>query len=143
MEPRCKAYCGSNLLPPLALDVSDRPWPVPTLPDAIFSANSLHIMAWSCVVDLFAELGERAAVDTLFAVYGAFNYNGQYTSDSNARFDIWLAEQNPHSAIRHFEQVNELAANAGFALSEDHAMPANNRLLVWVKKPPLDRSIRR
>ena len=129
--PRCQAYAGGNLLPPLGLDVSARPWPVDPIPHAIFSANSLHIMPWSSVVDLFAELGERAAEDTLLAVYGPFNYQGRYTSESNARFDQWLAAQNPHSAIRDFEKVDALAVQAGFQLLEDNAMPANNRLLVW------------
>jgi hypothetical protein len=130
-RPRCEAYAGDNLGGPLGLDVSDRPWPLPALPTAIFSANSLHIMPWESVVDLFAELGERAAPGTLLAVYGPFNYGGQYTSASNARFDQWLAQQAPHSAIRDFEQVDSLAEQAGFALREDNAMPANNRLLVW------------
>ena len=53
------------------------------------------------------------------------------TSDSNARFDLWLAAQHPDSAIRDFEAVDALAAGAGFRLWHDHTMPANNRLLVW------------
>ena len=81
-------------------------------------------------MELFAELGERAVEDTLLAVYGPFNYEGRYTSESNARFDQWLAAQSPDSAIRDFEKVNALAEQAGFSLLEDNAMPANNRLLV-------------
>ena len=131
LRPRCELYGGGNLLPPLALDVSARPWPVRPLPAALFSANSLHIMPWTSVVAFFAELGERAVAGTLLAVYGPFNYGGSYTSDSNARFDQWLAARDPHSAIRDFEAVDSLAAGAGFALMEDHAMPANNRLLLW------------
>lgn len=129
--PRCDAFAGENLRPPLALDVSLRPWPVESIPDAVFSANSLHIMPWESVVELFAELGERAAAGTLLAVYGPFNYAGNYTSASNARFDQWLATQSPHSAIRDFERVDALASAAGFELLEDNTMPANNRLLVW------------
>ncbi len=132
LAPRCRDYAGGNLLSPQLLDVRDRPWSV-TVPDAVFTANSLHIMAFSAVRQLFAELGERAAQDTTLAVYGPFNYGGQYTSDSNARFDQWLAAQHPDSAIRHFEQVDELAQAAGFTLHQDNTMPANNRLLVWCK----------
>lgn len=130
-QPRCASYAGDNLLPPYGLDVSHRPWPLPVLPHAIFTANSLHIMPWSAVVELFGELGERAVPDTLLAVYGPFNYGGQYSSPSNAQFDQWLARQSPDSAIRDFEQVDELARQAQFALLEDNAMPANNRLVVW------------
>ncbi|GAB3283904.1 DUF938 domain-containing protein [Parahaliea aestuarii] len=130
LAPRCAAYEGGNLLPPLALDVCQHPWPA-QVPDAVFTANSFHIMPFSAVAQCFAELGRRARPGTALCVYGPFNYGGQYTSDSNARFDQWLAQQHPDSAIRDFEAVDELARQAGFALLEDNAMPANNRLLVW------------
>ena len=130
LEPRCSAYAGTNLLPPLALDVRTCPWPM-AVPDALFSANSLHIMAFSAVELLFEVLARAADADTVLAVYGPFNYNGQYTSPSNASFDQWLAQRNPDSAIRDFEAVDRLAGSAGFALQGDHEMPANNRLLVW------------
>ncbi len=133
LRPRCEAYAGNNLAPPRALDVSSRPWDWPLEEDAIFTANSLHIMPWQSVEDLFAELGERSGADTVLAIYGPFNYRGQYTSDSNARFDQWLAQQSPHSAIRHFEEVDALARAAGYQLREDNAMPANNRLLVFAR----------
>ncbi len=131
LKPRCLQYPGDNLLEPKVLDVTDRPWPVSEVPHALFSANSLHIMPWGSVESLFAELGARACSDTLLAIYGPFNYGGEYTSPSNAQFDLWLAQQSSHSAIRDFEKVDTLAINAGFTLTEDIAMPANNRLLVW------------
>ncbi len=130
LNPRCAEYAGDNLLPPVALDVCEDPWPV-AVPDAVFTANSLHIMPFGAVQRLFAMLGRSAPEGTVLAVYGPFNYNGCYTSDSNAQFDQWLAHQHPESAIRHFESVDELAKAAGFTLRADNAMPANNRLLVW------------
>lgn len=133
LAPRCQHYADDNLLSPRSLDVSARPWPVDEIPHALFSANSLHIMPWSCVEALFAELGERAGDDTLLAIYGPFNYGGQYTSPSNAQFDQWLAQHSSLSAIRDFEKVDSLANAAGFKLQEDLEMPANNRLLVWHK----------
>ena len=130
--PRCRAYAGANLLPPVALDVRDPAWPL-AIPDAMFSANSLHIMAFAAVEQFFAALAEQAGPDVTLVFYGPFNYCGKYTSPSNARFDRWLAQQHPDSAIRDFEAVDRLAAQAGFALRADHDMPANNRLLVWHK----------
>ena len=130
LHDRCRAYPGGNLAPEVALDVTQDPWPIP-IPDALFTANSFHIMPFTSVQLFFSMLGRKAAVGTVLAVYGPFNYGGQYTSDSNARFDQWLAQQNPLSAIRHFESVNELAMAAGFELQSDNTMPANNRLLVW------------
>jgi hypothetical protein len=132
LEPRCSHYEGSNLAEPLPLDVCIRPWEV-VVPDAIFTANSLHIMPFSSVQSLFLELGLRAISGALLVVYGPFNYGGQYTSDSNAQFDRWLYQQHPKSAIRDFEEVDQLARTAGFTLQGDTAMPANNRLLVWCK----------
>lgn len=130
LAPRCAAYAGNNLAAPLALDVRANPWAA-RVPEGVFTANSLHIMAWESVGDLFAALGRDAETGTRLAVYGPFNYSGQYTSDSNARFDQWLAAQHPDSAIRDFEAVNSLAKDAGFSLLGDHPMPANNRLLAW------------
>ena len=130
LRPRCEAYAGDNLLPCEALDVCQNPWSV-AVPDALFTANSLHIMPFSSVQKLFESLGTLAGPDTVLAIYGPFNYNGDYSSDSNARFDVWLSQQHPLSAIRDFERIDELANSAGFELEEDNEMPANNRLLVW------------
>lgn len=132
LEPRCSRYEGSNLAEPLPLDVCVRPWGV-AVPDAIFTANSLHIMSFSSVQALFLELGLRTTLGALLVVYGPFNYGGQYTSDSNAQFDRWLFQQHPDSAIRNFEEVDQLARKAGFTLQGDNTMPANNRLLMWRK----------
>jgi hypothetical protein len=132
LRPRSAAYAGENLLPPVALDVREQPWRVP-VPDAVFTANSLHIMSLDSVERLFSALGAQAPARCRLAVYGPFNYGGRYTSDSNARFDQWLAQQNPESAIRDFETVDEMARDAGFSLQSDNEMPANNRLLVWQK----------
>ena len=125
-------YTGSNLPPPLTLDCTSPRWPVP-LPQAVFTANSLHIMAWPAVQSLFAYLAAHAPAASRLLIYGPFNYNGAYTSQSNAQFDRWLAARDPDSAIRHFEAVDDLATEAGYTLKTDHQMPANNRLLVWDK----------
>ena len=127
-----EGYTGDKMPAPLELDVRSDNWAV-SLPGAIFTANSLHIMAWSAVEALFRQLAQLAPAGSLLCVYGPFNYGGQYTSDSNARFDIWLGQQHPDSAIRDFEAVNRLAEGAGYRLAADHTMPANNRLIVWRK----------
>ena len=134
LHARCAALGGANLLQEQALDVRQESWPQWNI-DAVFTANSLHIMAFSAVEKLFSALGKFAGEDVVLAVYGPFNYNGRYTSASNAGFDQWLAQQSPDSAIRHFEDVDRLAQASGFELQGDHAMPANNRLLVWAKMP--------
>ena len=118
-----------NLPPPITLDVTGV-WPH-TRFDAVFTANTLHIMGWPEVRTLFAALPGVLASDATLAVYGPFNYDGRYTSPSNASFDEWLKARSPQSGIRDFAAVDELARSIGFALVEDRPMPANNRTLIW------------
>ena len=114
------------------LDVTGK-WPVDNY-DAIFSANTVHIMSWEMVLDFFKGVSGVLANNGLFILYGPFNYNGQYTSDSNANFDLWLAQQNQKSAIRDFEELIQLAEKYNMHLTSDIKMPANNRILVWQKR---------
>lgn len=119
----------ANLRPPLILDVTDAAWPCTRI-EALFTANTLHIMSWRQVQVFFDRLGQYLAPDAPVCIYGPFNYQGRYTSDSNARFDQWLKSRDPLSGIRDFEAVKALAASIGLQLVDDVAMPANNRLLV-------------
>lgn len=124
----------ANTPPPIEVDM-DKPWPAIAF-DAIFTANTLHIMGWPQVQQLFAELGRRMPAGGLLTVYGPFNYGGQFTSDSNARFDASLRAGNPASGLRDFEDVNALAAAVGLVLLDDRAMPANNRCISWRRGQP-------
>ncbi len=121
-----------NLPAPISFDVNAA-WPTGVY-DAVFSANTLHIMAWDEVRIFFAGLPAIMSEDAKLVVYGPFNYQGQFTSDSNAQFDAALRSQASHMGIRDYEAVNRLAASAGLDLLEDHAMPANNRCLVWQRR---------
>jgi cyclopropane fatty-acyl-phospholipid synthase-like methyltransferase len=129
-----------NAPPPWPLQAVLRPAPglapLPEAPlgfDAVFSANTLHIMSWAHVEAFFAGLPAVMAEDALLCVYGPFNYGGDYTSDSNRQFDGWLKARDPASGIRDAEAVDALAAAQGLRLVEDVAMPANNRLRVWLR----------
>lgn len=131
--PGIAAWLAEAALPntpaPLEFDVFEA-WPKGRY-DAIFSANTLHIMPWEAVERLFAGLPGVLSAGAKIAIYGPFNYGGRFTSDSNAAFDAGLRERAPHQGIRDFESVNELAGKAGLSLIEDRAMPSNNRCLVW------------
>lgn len=119
-----------NVLPPLALDGNDTAWRSGRY-DAVFSANTLHIMGWPEVEKFFAGVGAVLGAGGILAVYGPFNYGGHYTSESNARFDAWLKARDPASGVRDFEAVDAQARAHGLLLQQDIAMPANNRTLVW------------
>ena len=99
--------------------------------DAVFSANTLHIMGWPEVQALFASLPDVLEGRAVVAVYGPFNRAGDYTSASNREFDAWLKVRDARSGIRDFEAVDALARTAGLELAIDAAMPANNVLLAW------------
>ena len=119
-----------NLYRPVELNVSESKWPSFTY-DAVFSANSFHIMAHQNVEDFFANISKVLQPDAHVMIYGPFNYNGEFTSQSNANFDVWLKNRNPQSGIKDFEWCNDLAKKAGLGLIEDIEMPVNNRILVW------------
>ena len=119
-----------NVLAPLAIDVNDSHWPV-TQVDAIFNANTVHIISWQEVVSLFEHIALVIEQGGCLCLYGPYNYGGQFTSESNARFDHWLKSRDPASGVRDFEAVDRLAASHGLALQQDIAMPSNNRMLVW------------
>jgi SAM-dependent methyltransferase len=121
-----------NLRPAIELDVHDLPWPVEPV-EAVFTANTVHIMEWDAVRDLFRGLAAVLRAPGVFCVYGPFRYGGHYTSASNAKFDEYLRSRDPRSGIRDFESVNTLSSEQGMHLLDDHAMPANNHMLVWHK----------
>jgi len=122
---------GAELPSPVALDVMES-WPEISV-DMLYSANTLHIMGWTGVEALFAGAGRVVRSGGWLAVYGPFCYGQSFTAVSNAAFDQMLRQRDPQSGIRDFEAVNQLAEQAGFTLRQDHAMPANNQLLLWQK----------
>ncbi len=121
---------ANNLQEPQVLDVLHPEWP-PIEADAAFSANTAHIMSWPAVEALFHGLGRRLPFHGVFCLYGPFRYQGQHTSESNQRFDQQLRQQDSRMGIRDLDALLPLGASVGFELEADHAMPANNRTLVW------------
>jgi cyclopropane fatty-acyl-phospholipid synthase-like methyltransferase len=123
-----------NVLAPIALDVNRSDW-LEGRYDAVFSANTLHIVSWPEVEKLFAGVGTVLQPGGVLAIYGPFNYNGQFTSPSNAHFDQWLKSRDPASGVRDIEAVDKLAQAQNLILQRDIAMPVNNRTLVWRRMP--------
>lgn len=121
----------SNAGLPLDLDVAGV-WPEERF-DGVFSANTTHIMSWPEVQCFFQGVGQVLEPGGCFAIYGPFNFDGRYTSDSNRRFDQWLKSRDPLSGIRNFEDLDQLAKAQGLNFQEDIEMPVNNRILVWVR----------
>ncbi len=120
----------SNVRPPLTLDMENPEWPDGKF-DALFTANTCHIMAWAQVENMFSGAADVLNTGAKMCIYGPFNYNGRFTSEGNARFDEALRAQTQQMGIRDSEAMQLLAAESGFVPHADHAMPSNNRLLVW------------
>ena len=121
----------SNVLPPLTLDAGHpAAWPDQSF-DAVFTANTLHIMSWPDVEALLANLPRVLASEAVVVIYGPFNVNGQFTAPSNAAFDARLRNDDARRGIRDLEAVQALAAHAGLTFVADIPMPANNRCVVW------------
>lgn len=132
--PGIRAWLRDAALPntpaPLSLDVASGPWPSAAF-DVVFSANTLHIMAWPEVQSLFAHLPACTGPQAKLVIYGPFKFGGGFTSQSNAAFDRSLRDDAPHMGIRDAEAVDALAAAAGFSLLASVAMPANNFCRIW------------
>lgn len=119
-----------NARAPIVLDVLAGPWPA-TRFDNAFSANTSHIMSWQAVTAMFSGVGRVLNRAGLFALYGPFNYDGEFTSESNRRFDAALRSEDPSMGLRDMRDIERLAASSRLRPIADHAMPANNRLLVF------------
>lgn len=119
----------SNLNAPIELDLQNA-WPLEDVP-AIYTANTLHIVSKDLVERFFLGVKKHLRQQGLLIIYGPFNYDGQFTSSSNAAFHQHLLQRDPRSGIRDVEWIIELAHQSGLDLLADHAMPANNRLLVF------------
>ncbi len=141
--PGIRAWIDSAALPntptAIELDVATFDWNSLALHasvdargfDALFSANTLHIMGWPEVQAMFAGLDAVLCADATIVVYGPFNIAGHFTSDSNAAFDADLKARAPQMGLRDVAAVDALAQSIGLRLVADIAMPANNRCLVW------------
>jgi SAM-dependent methyltransferase len=124
----------ANLRAPLKLDLlaSAERWPVSSAA-AVVCINTVHIVAWKGVENLFAGAGRVLAPGGVLVVYGAYRYATRPLEPSNETFDQWLKARDPASGVRDFEAVNALAQQHALVLSGDRAMPGNNRSIWWIK----------
>ena len=119
-----------NVRPPLAIDVNDDDWGIDSV-EAIYTANTMHILSWKSISRMFAGFGKILAPSARVALYGPFRFDGQYTSESNAAFDRHLRSRDPLGGIRDFESLDELAQRQGLRLRHNYSLPSNNQILVW------------
>jgi hypothetical protein len=123
----------ANVLQPRQLDVTAPEWQgLANRYDAIFCANMLHIAPWDACRGLMSGARWHLGQGGLLITYGPYFERGVPTAPSNVSFDESLRARDPSWGIRNLEDVAEEAGRCGLQLSQRHAMPANNLLLVFV-----------
>lgn len=121
-----------NIRSPLTLDVSDKhSWPTSRY-DAVFTANTTHIMSWQEVASMFELVTHCLKEKGLFFCYGPSNRDGLFTSPSNERFDAFLRQQHSQMGIRDLADIQKEADYYQLTLKQTFTMPANNMLLVFI-----------
>jgi hypothetical protein len=131
LSARIRQQAPANVFPAIELDVT-KTWPASRF-DAVFSANTAHIMDWVSVCAMFAGVGSVLLPEGPFCLYGPFNEGGRFTSLSNEQFDRGLRRRDPAMGIRDIEAIETLAHNHHLTLSRQFRLPANNSLLVFLK----------
>lgn len=120
----------------IALDVTDAgQWPCQSF-DAVFSANTAHIMSAAAVTHLLAGASQVLRPSGLLLLYGPFHDGGIHTAASNAAFDEHLRSLDPAMGVRDAIELVQQAQNLGLELLADLPLPANNRMLVLERPKP-------
>lgn len=122
-----------NVLAPIELDVSAQAWPAGPF-EYCFSANTAHILSWAQVQAMFKGVAAVLEPGGLFALYGPFNRDGAFTSESNRQFDAALRREDPSMGLRDLRDVLALGERCELQLLTDRMMPANNQLLLFVRQ---------
>lgn len=126
----------ANVREPLLVDLESPPSIDPGY-DAVYSCNTMHIMSMTAVRNLLPFVACLLRPGGLFCYYGAFRRHGAYTTDSNAEFDRSLRAGDPRRGLRDLEEIDALAASSGLKHERTYAMPANNLLVTWSRRPDL------
>ncbi len=123
----------ANVKQPLDVDVLENV-DVGGAYDAVFSANTAHIMSEDAVRRMFELVGRTLPAGGVFCLYGPFNIDGNFTSDSNAAFDRSLRGEDPGMGIRDLDWLDDIANDNALVRVRRYAMPANNMIVVWRKR---------
>jgi cyclopropane fatty-acyl-phospholipid synthase-like methyltransferase len=122
-----------NVLEPASFDVLSAEAPAITY-DAVYSANTAHIMSYAAVRRMFELVGAMLGEQGVFCLYGPFSRGGAFSTPSNEAFDASLRARNANMGIRDLDDLEGLAGENRMELARVYALPANNLLVVWTRK---------
>ena len=121
-----------NIAPPLSMDVREACVEQGAY-DAVFSANTAHIMGIDAVEKMFSLVGKALRPGGVFCLYGPFRQGGELNSQSNADFDANLRQRDSVMGIRDIEKLDEFALAAGLQRVRFYVVPSNNNVAVWIR----------
>jgi SAM-dependent methyltransferase len=122
-----------NIHPPVELDVRDATL-APASFDAVYSANTAHIMSITAVRQMFSLVADVLRADGVFCLYGPFRVGGAFNAASNEAFDRSLRERSAEMGIRDIETLDEYGIAGGLHRQRLYAMPSNNYVAVWTRR---------
>lgn len=133
MAQDLETKASNNVLSYFQLNVSNKAhWPESKF-NAVYTANTCHIMAWTEVLSMFELLNYILLAGGFFICYGPFKFGGKFTTESNHNFDLFLKKQSSEMGLRSFEAIETAANNNALKFIEKYDMPANNHILVFQK----------
>ncbi|HVL30315.1 MAG TPA: DUF938 domain-containing protein [Sphingomicrobium sp.] len=122
-----------NLRQPVVLDVIMPRWPVDAA-DAVLSINMVHISPWAAALGLLDGAERVLGPGAPLILYGPWIVPGVETAPSNLAFDADLKARDPEWGLRRVDDFEREAAARGLQLADQRAMPANNRMLRFIRR---------
>ena len=128
-----------NVSPPLTVDVLS-PAPVDDQSfDFVYCSNLIHLTPIECTQGLFSIAERVLKSKGSLITYGPYGLSGggRITPESNRRFHAYLQRQDPRWGLKSIDELITIANDHHFELKHIFDMPANNKVLWWIKKEDL------
>ncbi len=121
-----------NLHEPMILDATTATWPVESA-DVMLNINMVHISPWEAALGLLDGAARVLPAGGPLILYGPWIVEGVETAPSNLAFDADLKRRNPAWGLRRVVDFAREAEARGLVLTDQKAMPANNRMLMFLR----------
>ena len=122
-----------NIRPPLVIDAASSDWPIDRA-DAVLSINMVHISPWASALGLLHGAARLLSPGAPLILYGPWLRENVVPAPSNLAFDADLKRRNPAWGLRRVEDFAVAATERGFDLIETRQMPANNMMLLFLRR---------
>jgi len=127
----------SNILPFVEIDATNPPASLlqeGEKYELMLCINMIHISPWSATLGLFNMAGKVLRPGGKLITYGPYAQDGVLSPESNQQFDLNLRSRDPLWGIRDITELKEVGIGQGLNLDQVVEMPANNKILVFVKR---------